>query len=163
MCGYPHFNSLIFVLYYSNNIKRGKVRKNSYKGVVNNKVLLLAKNRWPISYCSIESQWRNVKQSEEQGVPLKLCTATRHYVWSYPPVDKMSFFSPLKSCIGYEGCCPYCDSDKSQQGQDTATDAPFLDSDPLISKVMGEGSFHFVISVSNAVLSLATSLCKRDG
>lgn len=89
-------------------------------------------------------------------------TAAEHYGWSYPPVNKMSFFSPLKSCIGYEGCCPHCDK-SSWRGQDTATDPPFSDSDPLISKVMGEGPFHFAIIVSNAVLSLATSLCKRGG
>lgn len=69
----------------------------------------------------------------------------------------MSFFSPLKSCIGYESCCLH--SDKSQlRGQDTATDPPFSDSDPLIAEVMGEGPFRFVITVSNAVLPVALGL-----
>lgn len=66
----------------------------------------------------------------------------------------MSFLSPLKSCTGYKSCGPHFD--KSQQrGHGTATDLPFSESDPLISKVMGEGPLHFVVIVSNAVLPVA--------
>lgn len=48
-----------------------------------------------------------------------------------------------------------------RKGVKTATDLPFSDTDPLISKVMGEGPFHFVITVSNAVLPLALAFVKE--
>lgn len=94
--------------------------------------------------------------------PRKMWSATQHYVWPYLRVITMSFFFAQPSFVGCEGCCP-CSNTSEYRGRVPTTGLPFLDSDPLVSQVMGEEPFHFEVIVSRAILPLASRLFKRAG